>query len=253
MAAKKKVNKKKKKPEKKKPARHNSYFDHLEDLRRNILAVLVFFIIAFALCFWKIEIIIHILKMPLEGLNITLHYFKPYEKFLVYIKTAFFAALALSVPFAGIMAGLFVYPALKKGEKKYFFIFLSVLPGLFFAGVFFAYRILVPTALNFFVSFGETGETAEVWGIDAYITFVAAVSLAAGAVFLVPAALLALVRTGIISAAFLERSRLWFILAILILASAITPPDVITQMLLAIPVYFLFEITIIISKLIGKE
>ncbi|MFP4465853.1 MAG: twin-arginine translocase subunit TatC [Candidatus Goldiibacteriota bacterium] len=247
------MNKKKKRTGKKKKPRQSSYFDHLEDFRMKTLAVIGFFIFVFILSFWKIEPVIQLLKMPLEGLDITLHYFKPYEKFLVYIKTAFFAALALSVPFAGVMAGLFVYPALKKNEKKYFFIFLSVFPVLFFAGVFFAYRLLVPAALGFFVSFGETAETAEVWGIDAYITFVAAVSLAAGFVFLAPAMLLVFVRTGIITAGFLERSRLWFVLIILIAASVITPPDVITQLLLALPVYLLFEITIIISKIIGKE
>jgi sec-independent protein translocase protein TatC len=197
-----------------------------------------------------IEKIIYFLQEPVKNLGIKLSYFSPEEKFLTYLKVGFFSAIFISIPFAVVRSGYFIYPALKKNEKIYFYIFTLFLPVIFYSGVFFAYKIIFPFALQFFYNFAGKSDLSPVWGISNYFDLLIALSIGTGIVFLFPLPLILLIKANIISINTINKLRPYIIIIILILAAIFSPPDVISQILVAIPLYILFEASVIISKII---
>jgi sec-independent protein translocase protein TatC len=228
------------------------FLDHLEDLRRKILSVLVFFCCATALLFIFSERALLFLQSPLKGLEVSLYYFKPYEKFLTYMKLSFWGGVALSAPLALLQAGLFVMPALRKNEIKYLVLAGAVVPVLFIAGAAFAYRIIAPLALRFFLSFGAGDNVLPLWGFGDYASFLFAMLLAAGLLFQAPLLLLLFIACGVVSVSAVARLRPWIILGIALAAALLTPPDVVSQILLGVPLYLLFELTLAIGRLLGR-
>lgn len=108
---------------KKKRKNEISYYDHLEIFRWKLISIIIFFLLAFFISFIFIDKIVSFLMTPLKSINVQLNYFKPYEKFITYIKIAIASGLFFSIPFALFQIGSFVYPALKKNEKKNIFSF----------------------------------------------------------------------------------------------------------------------------------
>ncbi len=231
--------------------KQKGYFDHLEDLRFEIIYVLVFFIISCIAAFVFSEKIIEFLTAPAKAAGTTLNYFKPQEKFVSYIKASFLAGLLLTVPFLLYRCAAFIAPGLLPAERKPFYAAVLSAPALFYGGAAFAFYVIVPFALSFFHGFGGA-QIEPVWGIENYINLVSAVSAACGAGFLMPALLFILIRAGIIDTKHVNKFRPYAIIAILIFASIITPPDVITQVLIAVPVYLLFEISVLLANA-GKK
>ncbi|MCX8093621.1 MAG: twin-arginine translocase subunit TatC [Candidatus Goldbacteria bacterium] len=228
----------------------NSYLYHLEELRWTILSILFFLFIAFIFSMFFIEKIIIFLQEPIKDLNIKLSYFRPEEKFLTYLKVGFFSSIFLSIPFAIIRFGYFIYPALKKNEKKYFYIFIILLPLIFYTGVFFAYKIVFPFALRFFYNFAGNNTLIPLWGISNYFDLLIMLTTATGVVFLLPIPLIFFIKAGIISVGVIDKLRPYIIIIILIIAAIFSPPDVVSQILIAVPLYLLFELSVIIGKII---
>lgn len=127
--------------------------DHLEELRCRLLGVLLFFLAAFVLLFFLSRHLAAFLQAPIQGLGVSLYYFKPYDKFLAYMRLSFWAAILFSAPLAILQTVFFVYPALRKEEIRYFLPAAIVTPLLFFAGSAFAYSAIAPLALRFFLFF----------------------------------------------------------------------------------------------------
>lgn len=228
------------------------FTEHLEELRRRILGVLLFFLAAFALLFFLSDHLVAFLQAPIEGLGLSLYYFKPYEKFLTYMRIAFWGGVILSLPLAVLQASLFVYPALRKNEVRYFLFAVLAAPLLFAAGSAFAYRVIAPLAFRFFLSFSPGDNVLPFWGFGEYASFLFALMVAAGLVFLLPLFLLLLVGTGLVNTQTLSRLRPWVIMAIALAAALLTPPDVVSQILLGVPLYLLFEGSLLVGKLLKK-
>jgi sec-independent protein translocase protein TatC len=228
------------------------FTDHLEELRRRILGVLLFFLAAFVLLFSLSEYLVAFLQAPLEGLGLSLYYFKPYEKFLTYMKISFWGGAIFSLPLAIMQASLFVYPALKREETRFFLLAVVAAPLLFAAGSAFAYRVIAPLAFRFFLSFSPEDNVLPFWGFGEYASFLFALMVAAGLVFLLPLLLLLLVGTGLVSTRTLSRLRPWIIMAIALAAALLTPPDVVSQILLGVPLYLLFEGSLLLGKFLEK-
>ncbi len=229
-----------------------SYIDHLEVLRGKIISVLVFFCLSAALLFFFAETGAGFLLAPLDGLGVSLYYFRPYEKLLTYMRLAFWGGMVLTLPLAFVQTWLFVRPALRGKEGKYLLIGGGIVPVLFAAGAAFAYRIIAPLALRFFLAFGEGDNIQPLWGFGEYASFLFSLLLAAGALFQAPLLLLLLICTGIVSVRTLSRLRPWIILFIGIAAALLTPPDVVSQILLGVPLYLLFELTLLTGRLITR-
>lgn len=234
------------------PDRENSesWADHLEVLRGKIISVLAFFCISAVLLFSFAEVTAAFLLAPLEGLGVSLYYFRPYEKLLTYMRLAFWGGMVLTAPLALVQGWLFIRPALRRNEAKYLLIGGGIVPVLFAAGAAFAYRVIAPLALRFFLAFGEGDSILPLWGFGEYASFLFSLLLASGLVFQAPLLLLALLLSGAVSLRTITRLRPWIILFIGLAAALLTPPDVVSQILLGVPLYLLFELTLDVARIV---
>lgn len=229
--------------------------DHLIELRTRLLRAFMAFAVAFAVCFYFADDVFAFLVRPLtaafpagEG---RLIYTKLYEAFFVEVKVALFAAFFVSFPVIANQIWAFVAPGLYAKEKKAFLPFLLATPILFTMGAALAYYVVMPTAFHFFLGFqGEKGglKLEALPGTGDYLALVMQFILAFGISFLLPVLLMLLNRAGIVTRAQIVSARRYVIVAIFIVAAVATPPDVISQLLLAIPLMGLFEGTMLLMR-----
>lgn len=226
------------------------YYDHWEILRWKILRVLGVLAAASVACYFFIDPIVLLLKKPVSQSSVTLVFLRPYEKFLSYLKISFFSGIIVTVPYALIEAAAFLYPALRKNEKRTFILLCLVAPVIFFSGMLFAYQVIVPAAMNFFLNFASGDAVKPFWSIGEYFDLVLSLVMACAILFLIPLVLLFLIRIRVLSADALSRARGYIILAIAILAGVFSPPDVVSQILIGVPLYLLFELTVLIGRFV---
>jgi len=169
------------------------------------------------------------------------------------MRLAFWGGIVLASPLALVQCCLFVWPALRRNEAKFLLMGGGVVPVLFAAGAAFAYRVMAPLALRFFLSFSEGDNILPLWGFGEYAYFLFSLLLAAGVFFQVPLLLLALLLLGIVSLDSVVRLRPWMILLIGLAAALLTPPDVVSQVLLGVPMYLLFELTLFAARLLLRR
>ena len=223
--------------------------DHLVELRTRLLRCVLALAVAFAVCFYFANDIFAVLVRPLagafpEGTDAKLVYTKLYEAFFVEIKVALFAAFFVTFPFIANQLWAFVAPGLYAKEKKAFLPFLLATPVLFIAGASLAYFIVMPTAFKWLLDF--QGEVAGIKqealpAMGGYLDLVMRFILAFGISFLLPVLMLLLNRAGIVTREQFATSRRFVVVGIFIVAAVATPPDVVSQLILAIPLMILFE------------
>jgi sec-independent protein translocase protein TatC len=185
---------------------------------------------------------------PPDDLPIPLNTFGPVTAFVVATKVAFFGGLAIASPFIFYFVGQFVFPALKMREKKYVYTGLFFGFGLFVAGVTFCYFVLLPVALAVSAQYSEWfGFRVTEWRAEEYINFVCKFMLGMGLGFEMPVIILTLVRMGILDYRMLKAARRYVIIIAFVLGAVLTTPEVITQVLLAIPLLILYEISVWIA------
>jgi len=227
--------------------------DHLVELRARLLRAFIAFAFAFCVCFYFADQIFAVLVRPLteafppgQG---KLIYTKLYEAFFVNVKIAMFAAFFVSFPIIANQIWAFVAPGLYAKEKKAFLPFLIATPVLFAMGASLAYFVVMPTAFHFFLSFeGRKGglQLEALPGTGDYLALVMQFILAFGISFLLPVLLMLLNRAGIVTREQVVASRRYAIVGIFIAAAVATPPDVVSQLLLAVPLLMLFEGTLVL-------
>ena len=226
--------------------------EHLVELRRRLIWSFAALVVTFAGCFYFADKIFAFLAQPLvqafppgEG---KLVYTKLYEAFFVEVRVAFFAAFFVSFPVIANQIWAFVAPGLYGNERKAFLPFLIATPILFTLGGALAYYFVMPTAFHFFLSFqGNLGgiEQEALPSIGDYLSLVMHFILAFGIAFLLPVLLMLLERAGIVTREQLKRGRRYAILVAFVIAAVATPPDVLSQFMLAIPLIVLYEISLI--------
>jgi sec-independent protein translocase protein TatC len=229
--------------------------DHLLELRTRLLRAIYALVIAFAVCLYFANDILGILIIPLarafpQGTG-RLIYTKLYGAFFVEIKVALFAATLVSFPVIANQLWAFIAPGLYAREKKAFLPFLIATPLLFSLGASLAYFVVMPTAFRWFIGFqGMHGglQLEALPGVEEYLNLVMQFILAFGGSFLLPVLLMLLNRAGILSRDQLVAARRYVIVGIVALAALITPPDVVSQLMLAIPLMILFEGTLIVMR-----
>ena len=233
--------------------------DHLIELRTRLVRCVVVMAAAFAVCLYFAEPIFAVLVEPLadafpEGEG-RLIYTKLYEAFFVEIKVALFAAFLISFPLIANQLWAFVAPGLYAREKRAFLPFLFATPVLFAAGASLAYFVVMPLAFPWFLGFqGDTaGLSLEALpSMDGYLDLVMHFIFAFGASFLLPVLLLLLNRAGLVSREQLTRARRYVVVGVFIVAAVITPPDVISQLVLAVPLLLLFEGSLLLMRPASK-
>jgi len=227
--------------------------DHLIELRKRLLRAVIALVIAFIFSLFFADEIFGILVGPLtdafpqgEG---KLIYTKLYEAFFVEIKVAMFAAFFIAFPIISNQLWAFVAPGLYAKEKKAFLPFLLATPLLFGAGAALAYYIVMPTAFRFFLGFeGEVGGLTQeaLPAMGDYLSLVMQFILAFGVCFQLPVLLLLLNRAGIVSRKQLKGMRRYMVVGAFVLAAVLTPPDVVSQLMLGIPLIMLYEVSLAI-------
>jgi sec-independent protein translocase protein TatC len=234
--------------------------DHLIELRSRLVKCVIALGLAFVVCFYFARDIFGILVRPLtdafpagEG---RLVYTKLYEAFFVEIKVALFAAFMVAFPIIANQLWAFVAPGLYAKEKKAFLPFLLATPVLFAAGASLAYFVVMPTAFKFFLGFqGNTGgiQQEALPAMGEYLDLVMRFILAFGISFLLPVLLLLLNRAGLVTRQQFASARRYVIVAVFVIAAVITPPDVFSQIVLAVPLILLFEGSLLIMHLSEKK
>jgi sec-independent protein translocase protein TatC len=227
--------------------------EHLEELRRRLgTAAIAFAIAAFGSLFFN-SYIFKALKAPAG--NIELIFVKPAEMIVVYFKVALLAGAAVAMPLLVYQVLMFVYPAMETPKERRSFKIFSVLAVpfafIFFVGGFaFAYFVMLPFALRYLFSFGSD-IAKPYWTISEYINFVLTILFWIGVVFETPLVMLVLARLGIVDAKQLASKRKYAIVAIAVVAAVITPtPDPFNMMLVALPLMALFELGILLARLV---
>lgn len=223
--------------------------DHLIELRSRLLWSFLALAIAFGVCLYFARPIFAFLVQPLLASGQTkLIYTAIFEAFFVEIKVAFFAASFCSFPVFATQLWRFIAPGLYKKEKNAFLPFLLATPVLFVIGASMAYFMAIPVALEYLLGFGGNvgGVQQEALpGVDNYLGFVMKFIFGFGISFLLPVLLMLLERAGIVSLEQLRGARRYAIVGSFAVAAALTPPDVVSQLLLAIPLCILFELALI--------
>ena len=256
--------------------------EHLAELRTRIIRSLMAFIVAMVICFSFGSMILDFLLVPIENTmrnlgnpNPVMQYTAPQEYFFTLIRISMVGGLVLAFPVIGYQMWRFVAPGLYKNERGAFLPFLIASPVLFLAGAAFAHFVVVPLAMTFFLGFadvpslvaalvsGEGGidQAIEDTGID--IVFNGKVNeslditlkmiVAFGLCFQLPVLLTLMGKAGLVSAEGLGHVRKYAVVGILLLAALVTPPDVVTQVILFVVVYGLYEISILLVRMVEKK
>lgn len=237
---------------------------HLGELRNRVIFSVIFFLVAFVLCYFFAEEIYKFLLQPFIEIsnqqNRKLIYTSPAEAFVTYLKLSFSSALFFSTPIFLAEFYLFLSPALYKNEKKNVLLTIFFSPFLFLCGAIFAYYFILPLALKFFASF-ETQGFADAHNfsiqletrLSEYLNFTSNLLLGFGVAFQFPILLLFLIRLDCLSVNGLRQKRRYWIVIIFIIAAILTPPDVVSQLSLAVLLIFLFEIVLLIGKNFNKK
>lgn len=245
--------------------------EHLAELRTRLIRSALAFIVGMVICFTVWNPIFDFLTAPLcqalaengqEGCGLIL--IKLQEGFFVAISISLLGGLVLSFPFISYQLWRFVAPGLYRNEKNAFLPFMIASPFMFLLGASFAYYIVTPLAFDFFLGFQQTAslnadgefETSAIeflGSVQEYLSLTIKFIVAFGLCFQLPVLLTLLGKAGLVSSRGLADVRKYAVVAILVLAALVTPPDVITQVILFVVVYGLYELSIQLVKRVERK
>ncbi|MDW0117789.1 twin-arginine translocase subunit TatC [Sporosarcina thermotolerans] len=220
--------------------------EHIEEIRKRLIVIVVFFVIAVIGSFFAAKPVIEFLLN--EGGYDEFHAFNVVDPIVIYLKVIIFLAVVIISPIIMYQFWSFVSPGLQETERK---VTLSYIPFafiLFIVGIGFSYFILVPFVMNFMMDLsGELGITQTV-GINQYFTFLFQILIPFGVIFQLPIVLLFLSRLGILDPAKLVKIRKYSYFVLFVVAAFITPPDIMSHLLVTVPLFILYEISIVICR-----
>ncbi len=235
--------------------KEQSILEHLEEFRRMLIRCLLALVAAMGICVPLAKPLLRWMQAPLLQVAARNHQAfalittSPVEGFMQLMKVIFASGVLLSLPFMVYFAARFVFPGLKPQERKWLVYGGLAGAGLFAFGVAFCYIITLPVAVKVMFYFNDYLGTTANWKIDAYLGFTLQLLIGFGLAFELPLILLLLGSLGIVSTAQMRKYRRHVIVAILVIAMVLTPPDVASQMQMAIPLYLLYELCILILSL----
>jgi sec-independent protein translocase protein TatC len=233
-----------------------SLTEHLSELRIRLLRIIIALAVGFGICYYYKDLVFDIITKPLTQVlpsESHLIYTGLTEAFFVYMKLAFFASLLITSPYILHQIWKFISPGLLPKEKKYVVPFVLSSTSLFLGGVLFGYFIVLPPAFKFFVSFNNQYLQAMI-SFREYLSLFVTFLLGFGLSFELPVFIFFLTKLGVVNAKMLSQQRKYAILLIFIAAAILTPsPDALSQILMAIPLMLLYEVSIFLAKFAKKS
>jgi sec-independent protein translocase protein TatC len=230
--------------------------EHLSELRTRLIAIAWILVAGFTACYGFSEYIFDFLRAPimpyLPATDRGLHFTSVIEKFMAHVKVAFLAGVILTCPIWLWQVWKFIAPGLYRQEKKYAVGFIGSGLILFTGGAAFAYYVIMPFAFEFLLNFG--GQTDKpIITITEYLDFIFKFFLAFGVAFEMPVVITFLGLMGVIDAQFLSKNRRWAIVVMAVVAAVVTPPDALSMLSLLIPLALLYELSIVLVRVIGQK
>lgn len=230
-----------------------TFVEHLEELRRRLMISAISIALAGIFAFPFASNILKVLRSPASDTIGALVFFAPADAFLIHLKIAFFIGLAVSIPVILCQLWAFISPAIEINTKRAGLLFLLSSLGAFALGAGFGFFVLLPAAIKFLLSFSQ-GTLQPLISASSYISFVLGLTLGCGIVFEMPVLSFLLSKAGIIDCYFLRKARKFAAIAIFITAAIITPtPDIFNMTVMAIPMFFLYELSIWVSMLSRRK
>ena len=235
-----------------------TFWDHLDELRTTLFHISITTVVAMVACYALSDSLRDLLLSPFVKAAATigsgagsLVLLRPTEGFVVQLKLALFAGLIVSSPLNFWHLWRFISPGLHENERRAALPFISVATLLFLTGVLFGFQILAYTT-GFFLQFA-TAEVSNQWSLSAYIGFVTQMLLAFGIIFELPLVIWILARMGLVTQHTLRQYRRHAIVVILVISAILTPPDPVSQLVMAVPLWLLYELSVLVCVLVLRE
>jgi len=235
--------------------------DHLDELRGRLFLAIAGLVVGLIICLFFGDYLFKIIVKPYTSamgaaeLDPRFLVIQPSDQFMVYIKTCLVFGVLVSAPWIFYHAWAFISSGLYKRERKFVYTVAPISAVLFVAGSLFFILIVAPMAMLFFINFkvGIDFVQSGMWSLQSYINFILTLTLIFGLAFQMPIAIVFAERMGLVSAKVLVSSRKFVILGLVIIAAIATPPDVISQIALAVPLYILYEASILVCRISRKR
>lgn len=221
------------------------FWEHLEELRKRLFIIILALVITTSAAFAFSRDLMRLATVPAGGALLAL---SPAEAVTANLKLSLTAGVIASAPVAFMQMWAFIAPGLYRNEKRTFLAAVFSCVSLFMAGAAFAWFVMLKPTLLLFRSF-ETGVIHGSWSVTGYTGFVGTFILVFGVAFQLPLAVMILTRLGVVSPKTLGRSRRHVIVALLVISAILTPPDPVTQVVLALPLYLLFELSLLAARI----
>lgn len=228
-----------------------SLLAHLNELRRRLTTCAVCFLVGVALCLSQAEWFTNLLLS--RGENFSFVYIAPAELMMTYVRISLVGGVVIIIPVIIYHIWRFLQPGLKRAEQMGFNLIITVGLLLFCLGALFAFTIVLPILLGFFARLNTSGTVTAMVSVQEYVSYVISTMLIFGVIFETPIVLVALTGVGLVKPKTLQKNFKYVVLIILIVAAVITPPDVTSQVLVAIPLMILFYASIILCKILFRR
>ncbi|AYC30838.1 twin-arginine translocase subunit TatC [Paenisporosarcina cavernae] len=222
--------------------------EHIEEIRKRLMIIVVFFVVAFIGSFFVAKPIIHFLQFSEEAKQLTLHAFTITDPIMIYLKVIIVLSLVVTSPVILYQLWGFVSPGLYETERKATLSYIPFTFFLFVGGILFSYKVLFPFIVEYMILLsGDLGIT-QVIGINEYFNFLFQVTIPFGFIFQLPVVLLFLARLGLINPMTLSKIRKYAYFVLFVIAAFITPPDIFSHLLVTVPLFALYELSVFISR-----
>lgn len=226
-----------------------SLLEHLDEFRKRLMVIAIFFLVATIVAYYFVPGFVDKVLLLGDGYNFV--YISPSELFMQYIRIALIAGLAFTIPVILYEIWMFLFPGLTKSESIIVGITFFVGIIFFILGACFAYFIIIPFLLQYFLAFDTVEGVVPMITFINYIGFIITNIITFGIIFELPTLTMALTQLGLLQWEWLVKGRRYVIIIVLVIAAIITPPDIVSQVITAIPMLILYEVSILISRFLS--